>query len=51
VLIVTGDLKEALSLSDRIGVMFRGRLLEIIDTRDAERVERIGLLMAGTVQG
>lgn len=48
VLLVTGDLKEALSLSDRIGVMFRGKLLDIIDTQDAERVERIGLLMAGT---
>lgn len=48
VLIITGDLKEALSLSDRIGVMFRGRLLDIINTQDAERVEQIGLLMAGT---
>lgn len=48
VLLITGDLKEALSLSDRIGVMFRGRILEIIDTQDVERVEHIGLLMAGT---
>ncbi len=47
VLIITGDLREALSLSDRIGVMFRGNIVDIIDTRDADRVEYIGLLMAG----
>ncbi len=47
VLLVTGDLKEVLSLSDRIGVIFSGRLLDIIDAKDADQVGRIGLLMAG----
>ena len=47
VLLVTGDLKEVLSLSDRIGVIFNGRLLEIIDARDSDQVDRVGLLMAG----
>ncbi len=47
VLLVTGDLKEVLSLSDRIGVIFNGRILEIIDARDADAVGRVGLLMAG----
>lgn len=47
VLLFTDDLKEALSLSDRIAVMFRGRILEIIETSDAGSVGRIGLLMAG----
>lgn len=47
VLLVTGDLKEVLSLSDRIGVIFNGRLLEIIDAHDSDRVDRVGLLMAG----
>ena len=49
VLLVTGDLKEVLSLSDRIGVIFNGRILEIIDARDADAVGRVGLLMAGVV--
>ena len=49
VLLVTGDLKEVLSLSDRIGVMFNGRILEIIDARDADAVGRVGLLMAGVL--
>ena len=47
VLLVTGDLKEVLSLSDRIGVIFSGRLLEIIDASDSDQVGRVGLLMAG----
>ena len=47
VLLVTGDLKEVLSLSDRIGVIFNGRILEIIDAHDSDRVDRVGLLMAG----
>jgi simple sugar transport system ATP-binding protein len=47
ILLVSGDLKEVLSLADRVAVMFRGRILEIISTRDPERVAEIGLLMAG----
>lgn len=47
VLLVTGDLKEVLSLSDRIGVIFNGRILEIIDARNEDEVGRVGLLMAG----
>lgn len=47
VLLFTGDLKEALSLSDRVAVMFSGRIIEIIHTSDEESVGRIGLLMAG----
>lgn len=47
VLLVTGDLGEALQLADRVAVMFRGRFMDVIDTADTERVEKIGLLMAG----
>jgi len=50
VLLVTGDLKEVLSLSDRIGVIFNGQILEIIDAGDADAVGRVGLLMAGVSQ-
>ena len=47
VLMVTGDLKEALSLSDRIAVMFRGRILGIVSAHDTADIDRIKLLMAG----
>ena len=47
VLLFSGDLREVLSLSDRIVVMFRGRVAEVIDALDQEGISRIGLLMAG----
>jgi len=47
ILLITGDLKEALSLADRIAVMFRGRILDIVSARDAGDIDRIKLLMAG----
>jgi simple sugar transport system ATP-binding protein len=45
ILLVSAELDEVLELSDRIGVMFRGRLVAIVDGRTAER-EEVGLLMA-----
>jgi simple sugar transport system ATP-binding protein len=48
ILLVSGDLKEVLSLADRIAVMFRGRILEIISAADTDGIARIGLLMAGS---
>jgi simple sugar transport system ATP-binding protein len=47
ILLVSGDLKEVLSLSDRIGVIFRGRLMDIFSTGDEDWIEEIGPLMAG----
>ncbi|WP_052014751.1 ABC transporter ATP-binding protein [Desulfovibrio sp. X2] len=47
VLLFTGDLKEALSLADRIAVIFRGRILDVLDASADETIERVGLLMAG----
>lgn len=47
VLLISGDLKEVLSLSDRIAVIFNGHILEIIDAQDNDAVGRVGLLMAG----
>ena len=47
ILLVTGDLNEALTLSDRIAVIFDGRIMEIIDCKDKEGIARIGPLMAG----
>ena len=46
VLLVSSELDEVMSLSDRIAVLYRGRVVEIFDVKDADR-DRIGLLMAG----
>ncbi len=51
VMLITGDLKEALSLADRIAVIFRGRILETIAARDSAAIDRIKLLMAGLETG
>ena len=45
VLLVSAELDEIMELSDRIGVMYRGRLVAVVDAADAEK-ERIGLIMA-----
>jgi ABC-type uncharacterized transport system ATPase subunit len=47
VLLVSAELDEIMALSDRIAVMFSGRIVAILDRADATR-ERLGLLMAGS---
>jgi len=47
ILLVTGDLTEALELADRVAVMYRGRFIDVIATDDEERLASLGLLMAG----
>ncbi len=47
ILLVTGDLSEALALSDRIGVMFRGRLVDCFAVEDEEKKAAIPQMMAG----
>ena len=49
VLLVSAELDEIMSLSDRIAVMFKGRILETLEARSATR-EQLGLLMAGVVK-
>jgi len=46
VMLVSTELDEILSLSDRIAVMYAGEIIDILDAKDANR-ESIGLLMAG----
>ena len=46
VLLVSSELDEVLSLADRVAVIYRGRVVAVIDAKDADR-ERVGLLMAG----
>jgi simple sugar transport system ATP-binding protein len=45
-LLISEDLDELLQLSDRVAVMFEGRILGTVDAHDAD-VEQIGLLMSG----
>jgi simple sugar transport system ATP-binding protein len=47
ILLLTGDLTEALTLSDRIAVMFEGNIIDTFYTSDKEKVDQIGLMMAG----
>lgn len=46
VLLVSPELDEIMSLSDRIAVMYEGKILAILPAKEATR-ERLGLLMAG----
>jgi simple sugar transport system ATP-binding protein len=47
ILIVSGDLKEVLSLADTIMVIFRGQVMDIISCKDDDGIADIGPLMAG----
>ena len=49
VLLVSAELDEILSLSDRIGVLYRGRLAGTVEATEATR-EELGLLMATGAQ-
>jgi simple sugar transport system ATP-binding protein len=46
VLLISEDLEEILSLSDRIAVMFEGRIVGILNAKNATE-EELGLLMSG----
>jgi len=46
VLLISAELDEIMSLSDRIAVMYKGHVLATVDARAATR-EQLGLLMAG----
>ena len=46
VLLISAELDEIMSLSDRIAVMYKGRVLDTVDAQIATR-EQLGLLMAG----
>ena len=50
VLLVSAELDEVLEMSDRIAVMYRGRLVAEMDGRTADKNE-VGLLMATGGEG
>jgi len=47
IVLVTGDLREAMMLCDTVAVMFGGRIMDTFPTGDREKIEQIGILMAG----
>jgi simple sugar transport system ATP-binding protein len=47
ILLITGDLTEALALSDRVAVMYEGQIMDTFHTSDTKKVDQIGLMMAG----
>ncbi len=49
VLLVSPELDEIMSLSDRIAVMYRGKIMDILPANQVTR-EQLGLLMAGVKQ-
>ncbi|MFA7128740.1 MAG: ABC transporter ATP-binding protein [Sphaerochaeta sp.] len=46
VLLVSEELEELLMVADKIAVMFEGRIMDIVDVKDA-KTEELGMLMAG----
>jgi len=48
VLVVSSELDEILKLSDRIAVMYRGKIVAIVDAKTVTK-EEVGLLMAGVI--
>jgi len=46
VLLISEDLGEVLDLSDRVAVMYGGRIMAVVDPREAD-LGQIGLMMAG----
>jgi ABC-type uncharacterized transport system ATPase subunit len=49
VLLISAELDEIMSLSDRIAVMYKGHILDTLDAKTATR-EQLGLLMAGVTK-
>ncbi|NCC96564.1 MAG: ATP-binding cassette domain-containing protein, partial [Synergistales bacterium] len=48
IFLISEDLDELLSLSDRMAVMYRGKIMGMIEDPNTFGIERIGMMMAGT---
>jgi simple sugar transport system ATP-binding protein len=46
ILLISEELEEIMNLSDRIAVIYKGRIVKILESSEATRA-RLGLLMAG----
>ncbi|MBB3930113.1 simple sugar transport system ATP-binding protein [Kaistia hirudinis] len=49
VVLISEELSELFDVTDRIAVMFKGRVMGLYETKDAD-LERVGLLMGGQTQ-
>ncbi|MGB4595207.1 MAG: ABC transporter ATP-binding protein, partial [Anaerolineaceae bacterium] len=50
ILLVSEDLEELLSLSDRVAVMYEGEIVGVLDQKEAD-INTIGLMMIGSLKG
>ncbi len=50
VLLVSQDMREILTLADRVAIMFRGRILDILNASDPQDMQRISPLLAGVTE-
>jgi simple sugar transport system ATP-binding protein len=50
ILLMSEDLDELMALSDRVAVIYEGRIMGIVSTDEAD-VEKLGLMMAGDKEG
>ena len=48
VVLISADLEEIMALSDRVAIMFGGKVMKVLD-RNEVTLEKIGLLMGGIV--
>jgi simple sugar transport system ATP-binding protein len=48
VLLVSTELDEVLSLSDRIAVLYEGEIMGVVENDDKVNIEELGLMMAGS---
>jgi len=49
IMLITGDLPEALELSDRVAVMYGGRIVDTFTTSNKEKISQIPQMMAGLI--
>ena len=49
VLLMSFELDEILNVADRIAVMYEGRIVDVLDTKETNETE-LGLLMAGSTR-
>ena len=50
VLLISEDLDEVMTLSDRVAVIYEGRIMGVVSAQEAN-VEQLGLMMSGALEG
>lgn len=50
ILLISTELEEILSLSDRIAVLFEGQIMGVLNNEQNSILEKIGLMLAGVRQ-